>query len=148
MADCFRPETLMSRAALAVLLIALFALTLTSCFDDVNKCSTCPPVNSGLIKISVDANGLVDSVQVRMDGGPVVTIKRKHQADFASLSIGTHQVQTVRWFNDFGIPVSRSQTIYIELGQGETRTIVFHNDFPLITWAGTERPAGFSPAVG
>ena len=138
----------MSRAAMAVPFIALFAFTLTSCSGDVNKCGTCPPVNSGLIKIAVSQTGLVDSVQVSMDGGPVVTVKRKHEADFNNLSAGTHQVQTVRWFNDFGIPVSRSQTIYIELGQGETRTIQFHNDFPLITWAGTSRPAGYAPAVG
>lgn len=141
----------MSRAAIAVPFIAVLALTLTSCFDDVNTCSTCPPANSGVIKIAVSANGLVDSVQVRMDGGALVTIRRNHEAVFTSLSPGNHQVQTVRWFNDFGIPNSRSQTIHIELAQGETRTIQFHNDFPLVTWAGTPRsraPAGHAPAAG
>jgi hypothetical protein len=149
--ECFHPEILMPRAAMAVPFIALLALTLTSCFDDVNDCGTCPPVHSGVIKIAVTPNGLVDSVQVRMDGGAQVTIKRNHEADFTSLSTGTHQVQTVRWFNEFGIPNSRSQTIHIQLAQGETRTIQFHNDFPLVTWAGTPRfraPAGHAPAVG
>jgi len=124
----------MSRIAWSLPIAAVLALTLVSCFSDVGDCPTCPHENSATLKISVSPNGLVDSVFARVDGGAQVTVHRKGQAVFNALSAGTHVVETTRWFNNFGIPVPRAETFTIEMARGETRTIAFHNDFPLITW--------------
>jgi len=130
-------ENAMKRIAWSLPVIAVLGLLLVSCFDDVGDCPSCPPQNSAVLRISVAQNGLVDSVQIRLDGGSQVTVRRKGEHRFESLGAGTHVVETTRWFNDFGIPSSRAETIRIELHRGETRTIAFHNDFPLITWLET-----------
>jgi hypothetical protein len=124
----------MSRLAWILPIVAVLALTLVSCFDDVGDCPSCPPSSSGSITIAVDQNGLVDSVHVSVDAGARVTIKRKGQHQFTGLSAGTHAVETTRYFNDQGIVSSRAETIDLHLERGESRTILFHNDFPLITW--------------
>ncbi len=130
--------------------IALVALALVSCFQDVGKCPTCPAANSGRIEVLVRQNGLVDSVQVTLDGGSQVTVRRDRRGDrrhaYEGLSVGTHDVTITRWFKNIDEVVSsRSSSIQIKLDRGETRTIVFHNDFPLVTWA-PMREAG--PAIG
>jgi hypothetical protein len=125
----------MPRIARSLPFIALLALPLLSCFDDVPECPTCPRADGASIEVLVDADGLVDSAQVQVDGGAWVTVKRNQRHVFGNLSSGTHAVATVRWFNDFGIPVSREQSLEIELDRGEARTVLFHNDFPLVVQA-------------
>lgn len=126
----------MPRAAWTLPILAVLALGVASCFDDVGNCPTCPGENSASIEVFVTKDGLVDSVQVRVDGGAQRTLKRNQRTAFEGLSKGFHKVETTRWFTDVTtLPVSRSATLQLELDRGESRTIVFHNDFPLVAWA-------------
>jgi hypothetical protein len=125
---------------LTVALIALCALALVSCFHDVGECPTCPGVNSGSIEVAVPQFGLVDSVQVRMDGGGQVSVQRNRRYAFVDLSAATHEVTLLRWFSIDGSVTSRASLLRIKLDRGERRVIVFHNDFPLVTWAPTYGP--------
>ena len=132
-----------ARSHLALVLIALLSLSLASCLHDVGDCPTCPGVNSARLEVEVTKKGLVDSVHVGVDGGPQVTVKRGRRHTFANLSAGTHEVAITRWFSTEGIVRSRSSSVRVELARGEARSITFHNDFPLITWApapGERRP--------
>jgi hypothetical protein len=132
------PRTAWSRLTLA--LIALGALALVSCFHDVGDCPTCPGVNSSTIEVDVPLAGLLDSVHVSVDGGAQVSVRRNRRQTFANLSRGTHEVTLVRWFSIDGNVTSRSSSLRIELERGETRVIIFHNDFPLIAWAPVADP--------
>ena len=125
----------MPRFAWGLAFTLLFVLPLVSCIDDVPECPTCPATNGGTIEVRVDQNGLVDSAYVRVDGGSRVTLRRNQAHTFTNLNRGTHTVETTRWFSSEGVPSSRNQTFQIVLDRGERRTVVFHNDFPLITWA-------------
>lgn len=130
----------MPRIAWSRLAILLFALPIVSCIgDETTECPTCPPENSARLAISVTQTGLVDSVHITLDGGARVTVKRNVRFVFESLARGDHAVHTVRWFSSEGVPFPRSEDFTIRLERGETRTIVFQNDFPLISWA--PRPA-------
>lgn len=124
----------MPRNVWSLALIALLALPLVSCFDDASECPTCPAVDGGSIEVVVTPNGQVDSVQVRVDGGPQVTVKRNQVYTFRNLTSGSHALDTVRWFNLEDIVSSRVTNFQVELDRGERRTVQFHNDFPLVTW--------------
>ena len=117
------------------LIVLLFALPLGSCIgDETSTCSTCPLDLSARLNIAVSSTGLVDSVHITVDGGPRVTVKRGGRRSFEGLSAGLHQISTVRWFSDQGVAFRRpADRFQIRLERGETRAIVFHNDFPLIT---------------
>lgn len=136
----------MSRAARSRLIVApvavaaIAALGLVSCFHDVGDCPTCPGVNSSTIEVSVPQFGLLDSVQVRVDGGAQLTVRRNRREAFRNLSRGTHEVTLVRWFSIDGAVTSRPSTLWITLDRGETRVILFHNDFPLVAWAPASDP--------
>ena len=132
------------RNRLLVAPILLLALGLASCFDDVGDCPTCPAVNGARIDILMPQFGAVDSIHATLDGGARVTVRRNQRFSFQNLSAGTHAVTITRWFYIDQVLTSRTQTLQIVLARGETRTIVFHNDFPLVTWAD---PPGASPAV-
>ena len=130
----------MPRFALVLPAITLLALTTVSCFDDATDCPSCPDPNSASIEVQVSQRGLVDSVHVRVDGGPRVTVRRNRNYAFANLSAGTHVVATTRWFFAEEVVSSRSATLEIQLERGETRRILFHNDFPLIAGAAPRAP--------
>ena len=131
----------MPRIAWNRLIVLLFALPLASCIgDETSTCSTCPPELSARLNIAVSPNGAVDSVQITLDAGSRVTVKRGGRRTFDGLSAGLHQVTAVRWFTSFSVAIPRPEDrIQIRLDRGETRAIVFHNDFPLIT--AVPRPA-------
>ncbi|MGH7731838.1 MAG: hypothetical protein ACRENJ_11385 [Candidatus Eiseniibacteriota bacterium] len=138
----------MPRAAWSRLLVvplALAALGLVSCFDEAGDCPTCPGLNSGRINVVVSQTGLVDSVHVRLDGGPQVTVRRNQTLTFEGLSQGAHDVTLTRWFFTNDVVNSRTSSFEILLDRGESRTVVFHNDFPLVSWA---PPPGMEPAGG
>lgn len=119
---------------LTVLLVALGALALGSCLQDLNECTTCPGINSSRIELQVPQFGLLDSVQFQVDGSALVSVKRNRSYAFENLSAGTREVTVIRWLSTDG-GLSRTSTLYIQLDRGETRIILFHNDFPLVTWA-------------
>ncbi len=125
---------------LSVALIAVSALALVSCFQDVGECPTCPGVNSGSIEVLVPQSGLLDSVHVRINGGAQVSVRRNRRHAFGDLSAGTHEVTLVRWTSPDGVITSSPSTLRIVLGRGETRVILFHNDFPLVAWAPASDP--------
>jgi hypothetical protein len=120
---------------LLVVPIALVALTVVSCFDEPSDCPTCPALDSARISVGVTQNGQVDSVHVRIDGGPKVTVTKGTSHTFGNLSAGTHEVSIIRWFNIDQILTFRSSILQIRLDRGESRTITFHNDLPLVSWA-------------
>ena len=120
---------------LLVASVALVALTVVSCFDEASECSTCPAVNSARILVAVTRDGLIDSVHVRVDGGPQVTVRRDRSHAFENLSAGTHDVTVVRWFFIDEILSFRTTSLQILLDRGESRSITFHNDLPLVSWA-------------
>jgi len=115
--------------------VALVALTVVSCFDEASDCPTCPPVDSGRIVVGVTTDGLVDSVHVRVDGGPQVTVIKGRSRALENLTAGAHDVTVVRWFSIDQIVTFRTTALEIRLERGETRTITFHNDLPLVSWA-------------
>ena len=130
----------MPRIAWSRLVVLLLALPFASCIgDETSECPTCPPENSGRLAIFVPQTGLVDSVHISVDGGARVTVKRNVRYTFENLARGDHAVSTVRWFSTEGVPFPRGEDFTIRLERGETRTIVFQNDFPLISWM--PRPA-------
>jgi len=133
----------MPRIVWRPLIAALVAIPLASCFYDSTDCPTCPPENSSRIEVLVKQNGLVDSVQAQVDGGAPVKVRRNRLEDrrytFDGLNAGTHSVTVTRWFFADDLVTSRTSTFQIVLSRGEARTIVFHNDFPLI--AGSPEPA-------
>ena len=128
-----------ARSRLLVTFAVLAALGLVSCFTDVSKCPTCPDESSGRIDVLVARNGLIDSLHITVDGGDRVTVRRDPRREvryaFRDLSVGTHAVSITRWFFIDGLLSSRSSVLEVRLERGESRTIVFHNDFPLVTWA-------------
>lgn len=124
-----------TRSHLALVPIALLSLSLASCFQNAGDCPTCPAPNSARLEAQVPKTGQVDSVHVAVDAGAQVTVKRDRRHTFANLSAGTHRVDITHYYSSDGIVSSRSATVRIELARGEARTITFHNDFPLITWA-------------
>jgi len=115
--------------------IALVALTIVSCFDAPGECPTCPAADSGRLVVEVKPNGLVDSVHVRVDGRPQVTVIKGRSRTIENLSAGTHDVTIVRWFYIDQILTFRTSSLQISLERGESRSITFHNDLPLVTWA-------------
>lgn len=119
---------------LPVALVLAAALGQVSCFHDATDCPTCPGVNSARIEVAVPQLGTLDSVQARVDGGAQVTVRRNRRHAFENLSAGTHEVTLVRWFTIDGGVSSRAAVLRIRLDRGETRRIVFHNDFPLVAW--------------
>lgn len=133
--DRVRLEIVMPRVAWSRLVIALIALPLVSCFEDAGDCPTCPPLDGGRIEVLVPQAGLVDSIHVRLDGGSQVTVRRNRRHAFEGLSEGTHEVTVTRWFYILEVLSSQTSTLQIQLARGETRTVVFHADFPRVTWA-------------
>ncbi len=137
-----------ARRPLVLACAGLLALGLVSCFHDVGDCPTCPQPRSSSLDVVVSKNGLVDSVHVAVDGGAQVTVRRDRRHTFAGLSRGDHDVLVTRWFFIDGLLSSRTSTVRVRLERGEARTLVFHNDFPLIaaapappaTTAGRGRP--------
>ncbi|HKQ56350.1 MAG TPA: hypothetical protein VJY35_00665 [Candidatus Eisenbacteria bacterium] len=136
----------MSRTAWSRLAILLVCLPIASCIGDDPKCTTCPPENSAKVDVVVTQFGLVDSVHISIDGGATQTVKRGRRGTIADLSPGVHSVATVRYFSSEGLVFPRSETFQIKLARGESRTIVFHNDYPLVAW---REPAGdrFGPGL-
>jgi hypothetical protein len=122
----------MLRIAWSRLAILALGLSLASCLDDDKACPTCPPDNSARVVVQVSGQGLVDSVHVALDGGASVAAYRDERVIIGGLARGTHDVAIVRWIQTGGISAPRSSSFQIQLEQGETRLIVFHNDFPLI----------------
>ena len=114
--------------------IALVALTVVSCFDEASECPTCPAVDSGRIVVGVPRHGLVDSVHVRVDGGPQVTVIKDRSHTFENLSAGAHDVTIIRWFYIDQVLTFRTSSLEVRLERGESRTITFHNDLPLVSW--------------
>ena len=128
----------MPRVAWRHLLVAptaLAALTIVSCFHEAGECPTCPALDSGRIVVRVPKAGRVDSIHVRLDGGPRVTVRRDRSHAFENLTAGTHEVDITRWFIIDFILTSRTSSLRIKLDRGESRAIDFHNDFPVVTWA-------------
>lgn len=138
------PRVAWSRLPVALVIFA--ALGLVSCFQDVGDCPTCPDVNGASIEVDVPQVGLLDSVQARVDGGAQVSVRRNRRYAFENLSAGTHEVTLVRWFTIDGLVTSRPSVLRIELDRGETRVIIFHNDFPLVVWAPASGAARASTA--
>jgi hypothetical protein len=124
----------MSRTAWTRLAILLVCVPVASCIGDEPKCTTCPPDNSAKVDVVVTPLGLVDSVHVAMDGGAIRTVQRGQRVTIPDLSPGLHTVATTRYFSTEGLVLPRSETFRIRLARGESRTIVFHNDFPLVSW--------------
>lgn len=115
--------------------IALVALTVVSCFDQPSECPTCPAADSGRIVVAVTPDGLVDSVHVRVDGGPQVTVIKSRSHTFENLSAGAHDVTVIRWFYIDQVLTFRTSSLQILLDRGESRNITFHNNLPLVSWA-------------
>jgi hypothetical protein len=132
------------RNALLAVPIVLLALGLASCFDDAGDCPTCPAVDGGRIDVLLPQNGAVDSIHTTIDHGPRFTVRRGQRFSYPNLKAGSHEVTITRWFYIDQVLTSKSSTLVIMLARGETRTIVFHNDFPLVAWAD---PPGASPGV-
>ena len=131
----------MPRLAWSLPIIAVLALTLVSCFDDVKDCPTCPPVKSGRIEVFLPGTFDIDSVRVGIDAPPQYRLRRGETGSFASLSAGTHTLNSIIYRQDInGLLQTTTSTISVELDRGETRTVVFHHDFPVVVWA--PPPAG------
>jgi hypothetical protein len=133
----------MPRIAWSSLVILVLALPLASCFDDEGTCPTCPPEKSSRIDfiarpVQLQSNNRdtlkLDSVHVSVDGGSRVTARPGQRLTFEGLSRGAHDVKIVRWFTHNDISESRSSSLQIELTQGETRVIDFHDDFARVAW--------------
>lgn len=127
----------MPRVAWNHLVIALIALPLVSCFQDVGECPTCPGVNSGRIEVRVPQTGLIDSIYVWLNSSSRVIVRRNRSHTFENLSSGTHDVAITRWFYIDEALTSRSSSLQVRLDRGEARVIKFHNDFPLVAWTPT-----------
>ena len=136
----------MSRTTWTRLAILLVCLPIASCIGDEPKCTTCPPESSARLDIVVTPFGLVDSVHIAIDGGANRTVKRGQRGTIPDLSPGVHAVATTRFFSFEGAVLPRSETFQVKLARGEARTIVFHNDFPLVTWREPARDR-FEPAL-
>lgn len=131
----------MSRVPWSLVVVALLALPLVSCFHDVGDCPTCPPENSGSIGVVVPNTLDLDSVRVGLNGPPTLLVRRGQQGEFADLPPGTHTMNAVTYRADAnGVAQSRSATLTIVLLRGESRVVTFHHDFPVVAWA--------PPAVG
>ena len=135
----------MPRIAWNRLIVLLFALPLASCIGgETSKCSTCPRENSARIVVFAQplrlSNGGVDtlrldSILVRVDGGPRVRVLPGQRVTCGTdLVPGIHGVNLVRWFLHNGLPEARTTDVQVSIERGETRTIVFQHDFPLISW--------------
>jgi len=122
----------LTRSRLLAALLVFAALGVVSCFQDLGDCPTCPPVDSGRSDVIVPKAGLVDSIHVRLDGGTQVTVRRGFGLSYTGLSVGDHEVTITRWFFIEGLLTSRTSSLRVRLGRGESRTIIFHNDFPLV----------------
>jgi len=140
----------MPRITWSCLLLLVLALPLASCFTNPSTCPTCPAEQSGRIEFvarpvrlpggsSFDTLRL-DSVHVSVDGGARVTALPGQRLTFDGLDSGAHDVKIVRWILHNSLPESPTSNLRIELARGETRTIVFHGDFPLVSWS--PPPAG------
>lgn len=137
----------MPRIAWSRLLILLIALPLASCFDGQEACLTCPPENSGRIDVLVPLLGETDSLHVNLDGGARVTVRRGRRVSFEGLSAGVHTVQVVRWFEDFSGVTSKTSVVEVRLERGDSRVILFHNDFPLVSAASPPGHISAPPAA-
>ena len=93
----------------------------------------------------VTRSGSVDSIHVALDGGARVTVRRDRRHIYHGLNHGAHDVTITRWFFTDGLLTSRTSTLRIQLERGESRTIVFHNDFPLV---GQASPPDAGPVPG
>jgi hypothetical protein len=120
----------MSRLAWILPIAAVLALTLVSCFDDVGDALPRRAVAPSRRRGSERAGGLGP----REAWTPAPVIDQAQGGSASSRGAGTHAVETTRFLNDQGIVSSRAETINLHLERGESRTILFHNDFPLITW--------------
>lgn len=125
----------MTRTAWKLLTALALAAPLAACSTEDGPCPTCPPDESGRIEVVVSLLGEVDSVHVTINSAFRGTVKRGRRGEFGGLARGTHAVTTVRWFENEGIVTSRTATILVRLEQGERRTLLFHNDYPLIVRA-------------
>ena len=133
----------MPRVRWSPLVLALLALPLVSCFQDVGDCPTCPPENSGSIGFVLPGTFDLDSVRVGLNGPPEFLLKRGQGGRFADLRKGTYTINATLYRSDANsIVSSRSATLSVVLDRGESRTVVFHHDFPVIVWA----PPAVSPA--
>jgi hypothetical protein len=135
----------MPRATWARLLLLLLVVPLASCFDADETCPVCPPEDSSRIDVVVPADSEVDSIHVNVDGLPRATVRRGQRIAFPGLPRGLHTVATVRWYESFGLVTSRSSSMQIQLERGETRVLIFHNDFPRV--AGGHAPPGAALAL-
>jgi len=126
----------MSRVPWSLVVVALLALPLVSCFNDVGDCLTCPPENSGKIGILVPNTLDLDSVRVGLNGPPILLVRRGQEREFVDLPQGTHTMNAVTYRADVnGVAQSRSATLSIVLLRGESRVVIFHHDFPVVAWA-------------
>lgn len=131
----------MSRVPWSLVVVALLALPLVSCFHNVGDCPTCPPENSGSIGVVVPTTLDLDSVRVGLNGPPILLVRRGQQREFVDLPPGTHTMNAVTYRADVnGVVQSRPATLSIVLLRGESRVVIFHHDFPVVAWA--------PPAVG
>jgi hypothetical protein len=134
----------MSRVHWRPVVLALILLPLVSCFYDSEECPTCPPENSGSIGVVLPATFDLDSVRFGLNGPPIKLVRRGREGRFFDLGAGTYTMNALMYRSDAnGIVSSRSTTFSIVLGRGESRIVVFHHDFPVITWA----PEALGPAV-
>jgi hypothetical protein len=129
----------MPRLGWTRLIILLLVLPVVSCFDAQTTCPTCPPVDSARIDVLLPQNGEADSAQINLDARPRVTISRGKRVSFEGLSAGGHSLKVVRFYSDFGVITNTTSLVEVVLAEGETRVLIFHNNFPLVAdarWPG------------
>jgi hypothetical protein len=142
------PENAMLRIRWSLVAIALLSLPLVSCFSDVGDCPTCPPVASARIGIFLPGTFDLDSVYVGLGGPPRFRLRRGQSGSFNELQAGTYTVNAILFRTDVnGILESKPVSVSVELQRGETRTVVFHHDLPVVVWAPEAAPDG-APDAG
>jgi hypothetical protein len=131
----------MLRIRWSLVAIALLSLPLVSCFSDVGDCPSCPPVASASIGLFLPSTFDLDSVHVGLGGPPSYRLRRGQFGSFNELQAGTYTVNAILFRTDVnGILQSKPVSVSIELQRGETRTVVFHHDFPAVVWAPEAAP--------
>lgn len=136
----------MLRIARILPFLALATVPLASCLHERGTCSTCPAERSARIQVNVPARTAppnevgMDSVTVQVVGAPLLSVRQGRSGVIENLARGTHDVTVVRWFSVDNVPSSKTTQLQIVLLRAEKRTIVFHNDFPLVVWSPV--PAG------
>ena len=127
----------MPRFAWCRLTILLLALPLVSCLDD-SSCPTCPPERSASIIVWVVPIFDADSVHVSLDDGPTYSVARSDSLRLGTLLQGRHTLKSRVSHQDL---TSASSVVDILLERGETRTVVFHHDFPAVVMAPEPAPS-------